>query len=145
LNPSPRNRSSISGDHVKGDDGKDKQVEIDDYGDSGIYLRGASKSQVNLWNWPVGSGEVYGYRMDKKMPAEVRAGVTPKVKADARPGQWNRMFITMKGDRLSVMLNKQTVIENAQLPGVASTGPIALQHHGDPIEFANLFIRELNR
>ena len=32
--------------------------------DSGIYLRGSSKSQVNIWCWPIGSGEVYGYRMD---------------------------------------------------------------------------------
>jgi hypothetical protein len=53
------------------------------------------------------------------------------------------MHITMKGDRLTVVLNKKTVIENAQLPGVASQGPIALQHHGDQLEFANIFIKEL--
>jgi hypothetical protein len=35
------------------------------------------------------------------------------------------------------------VIENAQLPGVPARGPIALQHHGDPIQFANLYINEL--
>jgi 3-keto-disaccharide hydrolase len=50
----------------------------------------------------------------------------------------------MKGDRLTVNLNGKTVIENAQLPGVAPRGPIALQHHGDPIQFGNLFIRELD-
>jgi hypothetical protein len=83
--------------------------------------------------------------MDKTLPPEVRAGVTPKMNADAKPGEWNRMFITMVGDRLTVKLNGQTVIENAQLPGVAPRGPIALQHHGDPIEFANLFIRELKK
>jgi len=49
----------------------------------------------------------------------------------------------MKGDRLTVNLNSQTVIENAQLPGVPKRGPIALQHHGDPIQFANIYIREL--
>jgi hypothetical protein len=134
-----------SGEHEKDADGKEKQIQIDDYGDSGIYLRGSAKSQVNIWCWPVGSGEVYGYRMDKKMPPEVRAGVTPKMKADAPPGQWNRMFITMVGDRLSVTLNGKKVIDNAQLPGVAPRGPIALQDHGDPIEFANLFIRELKK
>src|SRR5436309_3085770 len=32
--------------------------------DSGIYVRGSEKSQVNIWMWPVGSGEVYGYRKD---------------------------------------------------------------------------------
>ena len=55
------------------------------------------------------------------MPPEVRAGVTPKVKADKPLGQWNRFVITMKGDRLTVVLNGKTVIENAQLPGVPPT------------------------
>ena len=41
-------------------------------GDSGIYLRGSSKSQVNIWCWPIGSGEVYGYRTDASQPPEMR-------------------------------------------------------------------------
>ena len=125
-----------------GDD-TEEMIEVDDAGDSGIYLRGSSKSQVNMWCRPPGSGEVYGYRTDKKQPAEVRRGVTPKMKADKPIGQWNRFHITMKGDRLTVVLNGKLVIENAQLPGVPEKGPIALQHHGDQVEFANMFIREL--
>ena len=73
--------------------------------DSGIFLWGQGKSQINIWCWPVGSGEVYGYRMDKSMPAEVRASVTPKVQADRDIGEWNQFEITMKGDRVSVKLN----------------------------------------
>ena len=38
--------------------------------------------------------------------------------ADKPIGQWNRFIITMNGDRLTVVLNGETVIENAQLPGV---------------------------
>lgn len=133
-----------NGDYELDDEGKQKTVEVDDAGDSGIYLRGSSKSQVNMWCWPVGSGEVYGYRNDKSQPAEVRAGVTPKVNADAKIGGWNRFHITMKGDRLTVVLNGKMVIENAQLPGVKERGRIALQHHGNPIQFANIFIKELD-
>jgi len=132
-----------SGEHAKDADGKEKMAEVDDAGDSGIYLRGSSKSQVNMWCRPVGSGEVYGYRMDASQPAEVRAGVTPKSAADAKIGSWNRFVITMKGDRLTVDLNGKRVIENAQLPGIAKRGKIALQHHGDPIQFANIYVREL--
>jgi hypothetical protein len=124
-----------------GDEGK--EVEVEDAGDSGIYLRGSHKAQVNIWCWPAGSGEVWGYRTDQKMPAEVRAAATPKKKADNPPGKWNRFVITMQGDRLTVELNGQRVIENAQLPEVPKRGPIGLQHHGDPIQFANLFVREL--
>ena len=126
-----------------GSDGKPETVEIDEFGDSGIYLRGNDKSQVNIWSWPVGSGEVYGYRTDPSQTAQVRAAVTPSENADAPPGKWNRMKIKMQGDRLTVVLNGKTVLDNARLPGVPADGPIALQHHGAPIEFANIYMREL--
>lgn len=123
--------------------------------DSGIYLRGSSKSQINIWCWPIGSGEVYGYRRDPKMPASVRAGVTPKVRADNPVGEWNTFVITMKGDRLTVVLNGKTVLDNAELPGVPEKGRIALQHHGglqkngeyspasSLMQFRNIKIKEL--
>ena len=123
-------------------------------GDSGIYLRGTSKAQVNIWAWPIGSGEVYGYRMDRNMPPDVRAGVTPSMMADNHIGEWNTFEITMKGDRLTVVLNGHTVIENAQLPGVPEKGRLALQHHGHMVDgewasspslvqFRNIYIKEL--
>jgi Domain of Unknown Function (DUF1080) len=85
---------------------------------------------------------VYGYRTNKSMSAEVRAGVTPKMKADKALGEWNHTVITMKGDRLTVVLNGQTVIDQAQLPNVPAKGKLALQHHGSSIDFANLTIKE---
>ncbi len=143
--PVPRLRPVIlpSGEYASGEDGKRKEVEVPDAGDSGIYLRGSSKSQVNIWCWPVGSGEVYGYREDRSLPFEVRADVTPRRRADHPPGEWNRFVITLAGDRLTVNLNGETVVEGARLPGVPRRGRIALQHHGDPVQFANLFLKEL--
>jgi hypothetical protein len=91
----------------------------------------------------VGSGEVWGYREDTNQPPQIRSAATPKLKADKPPGEWNRFEITMKGDRLTVVLNGKTVIESAQLPGIPARGPIGLQHHGDPIQFANLYVRAL--
>jgi hypothetical protein len=114
-----------------------------DSGNGGIFLRGDPKCSVNICCWPSGSGEIYGYRTDKKLPAAIRAAVVPKEKADKAPGTWNRYHITMKGDRISVDLNGKNVIDNAELPGVAASGPIGLQHTGDAIEFGNLFIHEL--
>ncbi|MBA7568047.1 hypothetical protein ES708_09767 [subsurface metagenome] len=131
------------GSYIAGEDGKPVRVPVMDAGDSGIYLRGSSKAQVNIWNWPIGSGEFYGYRLDMDMPAAVRAGVTPIVNADNSIGQWNRFHITMIDDRVTVVLNGVTVIDDALLPGVPPTGQIALQHHGDLMEFANVFIKEL--
>ena len=53
------------------------------------------------------------------------------------------MQITLKGDRLTVTLNGKLVIDQAQLPGIPASGPLALQHHGGAIDFANLWIKEL--
>jgi hypothetical protein len=97
---------------------------------------------------------VYGYRMDPKMPPEVRAGVTPKANADRDIGEWNAFEITMRGDRLTVVLNGVTVLDNARLPDVPARGPIALQHHGQKkdgvwtgppslVQFRNISVREL--
>lgn len=126
---------------VMPDGSNNGKVEIEEF-DSGIYLRGNTKSQVNLWNWPIGSGEVYGYRTDAKMSAEVKAAVTPKANADKPIGEWNRTMIQLKGDRLTVTLNGKVVITNAQLPGIPESGPIGLQHHGSAIDFANIWIKE---
>ena len=143
------------GSTKKGSDGKEEKVEIEDV-DSGIYLRGSIKSQVNIWMWPIGSGEVWGYRTDRRQPPEVRAAVTPKKHADRPRGEWNNFEITMKGDRLWVKLNGEEVISNARLPGVPKTGSIGLQHHGsyNPktgkwtgppslVQFRNIAIKEL--
>jgi hypothetical protein len=141
------------GTHKKDASGRDIRIPVPD-SDSGIYLRGESKAQVNIWNWPIGSGEVYGYRTDEKMPAAVRAGVTPSKHADRHIGEWNTFEITMRGSRLTVVLNGETVISNAELPGVPATGPIALQHHGSKkgdvwtsppslVQFRNISIAEL--
>jgi hypothetical protein len=141
------------GSHKLNADGEVIRMAVPD-SDSGIYLRGMPKAQVNIWCWPIGSGEVYGYRMDPSMPAEVRAGVTPTMLADNHIGEWNTFEITMQGDRLTVVLNGHTVIEDAQLPGVNESGPIALQHHGrmengvwvsppSLVQFRNISIREI--
>lgn len=141
------------GTHKLNEKGEEIHMVVPD-SDSGILLRGEGKSQVNIWCWPIGSGEVYGYRMDESMPPEVRRAVTPVTLADNNIGEWNHFDITLQGDRLSVKLNGLQVIENAQLPGIPETGPIGLQHHGNKengewvsppalVQFRNIFIKEL--
>jgi len=132
-----------SGDDQLDDKGQVVVREVDDAGNTGILLRGSEDMQINMCCYPVGSGEITAVRINKQLPSAVRAGVTPKQAADAPPGKWNRFIITLKGDRVTIVLNEKTIIENAQLPGIASRGPIGLQHHNEVVEFANLFIREL--
>lgn len=143
----------FDGTHKKDAAGREIRIAVPD-SDSGIYLRGSSKAQVNIWCWPIGSGEVYGYRTDRSMPAGVRAAVTPSRNADQDIGAWNTFEITLRGDRLTVMLNGERVISDAALPGIPVRGPIALQHHGAKkdgvwvappslVQFRNILIKEL--
>ncbi len=121
--------------------GEPQRIEVEEQ-DSGIFIRGNEKSQVNLWNWSVGSGEIYGYRHEDSTPDEVRAACTPKLRADQPTGVWNRMMIQAKGNRVSVSLNGRVVIEAADLSEMPARGPIGIQHHGQALEFANVWIRE---
>jgi hypothetical protein len=142
------------GTHARDITGKEMKLALPD-SDSGVFLRGSGTNQVNIWCWPIGSGEFNGYRMDKSMPPEIRAGVTPRHQADKPVGQWNRFEITVRGDRVSVVLNGIQVIDQAQLPGIAASGPIALQHHGGKnrqgewnsppslLQYKNIYIKEL--
>ncbi len=126
--------------------------------DSGILLRGSGRAQVNIWCWPIGSGELWSVRLDQNLTPQQRAAAVPKVPADNPVGQWNSFDITVIGNRVTVMLNNKTVIENAEIPDLAASGPIGLQHHGgvnpktgelNPacslVQFRNVLIRKLPR
>lgn len=142
-----------SGLHKTNEKGEEITMLVPD-SDSGILIRGFSKCQANIWGWPIGSGEVYGYRMDEKMPPEVRRGVTPLTNADKDIGEWNTFKITVKSNRMTIELNGQLVIDNAELPGLPEQGPIGLQHHGSKkdgewvsppslVQFRNIYIKEI--
>lgn len=134
-------------------DGKPIQLSIPD-SDSGIFLRGSEKHQVNIWCWPIGSGEMYGVRRDLNLPKEVRAAVTPSKKADNPIGKWNRFEITVRDKTVTVILNNETVVKEASIPDLPLRGPIGLQHHGSKkdgewtsppslVQFRNISIKEL--
>lgn len=141
------------GTHARDITGKMMRMSLPD-SDSGVILRGNMKNQVNIWCWPIGSGEFYGYRMDGASSPEVKAAVTPRTQADKPAGEWNRYEITVKGDRVTVVLNDILVIDNAQLPGIEKEGPIGFQHHGymekgewksppSLVQFRNIFVKKL--
>jgi len=111
-------------------------------GDSGIYIRGVP--QVQIWDpnqHPEGSGGLFN---NKKHPNK------PLRRADKPVGQWNRLRIIVRGDRVTVYLNGVLVVDNVPMENywdrskpLPRRGPIELQHHGNPLYFKNIFIREL--
>ena len=115
-------------------------------GDSGIYLRG--HPQVQIWDAPVGSGGLYNNQKAASKPLKV---------ADKPVGEWNTFRIIMKGDIVTIYLNNVLVTDKTPLepywgrnnkgmpvPMLPAKGPIELQHHGNPLYFKNIYIKELN-
>ena len=117
------------GTHAKDVNGKELRLALPD-ADSGVFLRGDGFYQVNMWCWPIGSGEMYSVRMDKKTPADVRAAITPRTQADKPVGQWNHFEIAVRGKTVNVVLNGTTVIASATVPTLPDRGRLAFQHHG---------------
>jgi len=99
--------------------------------DSGVFLRGTGKGQMNIWCWNPGSGQLWAYKAD------------PKFNADKPVGEWNTFLATMRGDLLSLEVNGHEVFTDQQLKGIPESGPLALQQHGDPIEWKNIYVRKL--
>ncbi|WP_422925713.1 3-keto-disaccharide hydrolase [Singulisphaera sp. PoT] len=145
-----------NGTHAKDIHGKELKLALPD-ADSGVYLRGDGHYQVNIWCWPIGSGEMYSVRMDPKTLPEVRAAVTPKFQADKPVGEWNHFEITVKGKTVSVELNGKLVVPSATVPDLPAIGKLALQHHGGKnkkgewsgppslVQFKNIYIKELSK
>jgi hypothetical protein len=142
------------GTHARDTQGKEMKLALPD-SDSGIFLRGSGRFQVNIWCWPIGSGEMYGIRTDPKTSAELRAAVTPRTQADSPVGQWNHFEITVRGKTVSVVLNGKLVLPGAMIPDLPARGRLALQHHGAErdgkwigppslLQLKNIYIKELN-
>ncbi|MBX3413872.1 MAG: DUF1080 domain-containing protein [Pirellulales bacterium] len=114
---------------------------IEPKGDSGIYLRGSP--QVQIWDDPVGSGGLYN---NQKHPSK------PSVVADRPVGEWNTFYIKMVGDRVTVKLNDQLVVDEVPMENywerdkpIYPTGQIELQSHGSTLYFKNVYLKELPR
>ena len=116
-------------------------------GDSGIYLRGSP--QVQIWDTSrvdvgaqVGSGGLYNNQKNPSKPLKV---------ADNPVGDWNSFRILMTGEKVSVWLNGELVVDNVTLENywdrnipIFPKGSIELQAHGTDLAFRDIYVREIN-
>ncbi|MFV0268742.1 MAG: DUF1080 domain-containing protein [Draconibacterium sp.] len=117
-------------------------------GDSGIYLRGAP--QVQIWDTSrvevgaqVGSGGLYNNNKDNvRNPLKV---------ADNPIGEWNTFRITMIGEKVTVYLNGELVVDNIRMDNywdrsipIFEEGTIELQAHGNELAFRDVYVKEID-
>lgn len=57
------------------------------------------------------------------------------------PGEWNEYDITCKGDTITVCVNGQ--LQNEAVKATDTEGWICLQSEGSPIEFRNIYLKDL--
>ncbi|WP_215240105.1 DUF1080 domain-containing protein [Dyadobacter helix] len=119
---------------------------IEKNGDAGIYLRGTP--QVQIWDTSrvdvgaqVGSGGLYNNQKNPSKPTKL---------ADNAIGDWNTFHITMVGDRVSVDLNGENVVNNVTLENfwdrklpIFAKEQIELQAHGNIIYYRDIYVREI--
>jgi len=123
----------------------DWKIEKD--GNSGIFLRGdlsqseSGQVQVEIWDRtavvyssPLGSGGIVGYTVKEQAPLRT---------VDRPVGEWNHFEIRVEKGRVTVYLNDQLVLDKFQAKFKKPKGPIVLQHHGSPLWFRNIYIKEL--
>jgi hypothetical protein len=131
---------------------------IEPKGDSGIYLRG--EPQVQIWDSDSLDPKRYQLEYGKGSGAlwnnSNKKDKVPLKKADQPPGEWNRFHIVMKGDKVTVRLNDELVVDNVALENIwekakplPEAGPILLQSHPKQdgtrgkIQFKNIYVKEL--
>lgn len=120
--------------------------------DSGIYLRGIP--QVQIWDtteeakFPLGADKGSGGLWNNK--GRGLSGKDPLRKMDRPFGEWNQFKIRMIGERVTIQLNGETVVDDAVLENyidreapIFPRGPIKLQTHGGEIRWRNIFLREI--
>jgi hypothetical protein len=98
---------------------------------AGIMLRGSPDAEVLLGCESVA------------FPATVSAGGAVVVVDDDGDRGWHRLEIAVRGNTVMADLDGRTVADEQLPSGVPDGGPIGIANHGTQVEFANLFVKEL--
>ena len=129
-------------------------------GNSGVALRAPQTAEVSTKGIEIqliddtGYEKVHNYKLKPTQHTGSIYGVVPPSKLPARgPGEWNKMRIVVKGRRITVELNGETVTDAnledhkahiKEHPGIERTkGRLGVQSHDGRVEFRDLLVKPL--
>ncbi len=107
---------------------------------SGVYLRGRHEVQIQ---------DDYGKEPESHRIGGVYGFITPTSNPAKKPGEWQTYDITLVGRNVTVVLNGETIIDNAEIPGITGgaldsregePGPLMLQGDHEKIYYRNIVI-----
>ena len=110
---------------------------------SGVYLRGIYEIQVL---------DSFGKPVDKHNMAAYYGRVTPRVAAEKKAGEWQKVDVTLYKRHLTVVLNGVNIIDNVPVVGITGgamtadefvEGPLYIQGDHSDADFRNMVLTPL--
>jgi len=118
-------------------------------GNSGLYFRIYDESDPTTHGFEVQILDCFG--KEKLGPHDLGGVIKtagPTKNASLKPGEWNRMIVTLKEGKLTVKINGKVVQKQLNLAAkkpagkkLAAKGMIAIQDHGQPFSVRNIKIK----
>jgi hypothetical protein len=120
-------------------------------GNSGFYFHVGDKKnpvarglEVQIYD---SAGKKPGAKLSDHDSGGIIPGFPPKKNTAKPAGEWNKMKVTCKGNKVTVMLNGEVVnevsLDSPKIKDRPSSGYIGFQDHGLPLSLCNIRVREL--
>jgi hypothetical protein len=116
---------------------------VGEHGNSGVYLRGRYEVQVL---------DDYGQPAEAHSHGSLYSFIAPRVNASKPAGEWQKLEATIVGNRVTVILNGEKLIDDQEIPGCtggaldsheSEPGPILLQGDHAGIKFRKVTVTPL--
>jgi len=127
------------------------EYKVNKGGNSGFYFNvGDLKSpvekgiEVQIYD---SAGKPEGAKLTDHDSGGIIPGVPPTKNTAKAAGEWNKMKVTVKGGKVTVVLNGEQVndvsLDHPKLKNRPRSGYIGFQDHGLPLRLRNIKVREL--
>lgn len=127
------------------------EYKVEKGGNSGFYFHVGDKAdpvqkgiEVQIYDSASKKG---GVKLTDHDSGGIIPGIPPTKNAAKPAGEWNRMTVTCKGNKVTVTLNGEVVneatLDSRTIKDRPATGYVGFQDHGLPLALRNIHVQEL--